>query len=190
VIHLGLDSGGLVRWAADLASGVVPRVPFSLLGQTTTIDPTRSPPGTETVWLYSHLPVGHSDDETASLLADRMMDLLDRFAPGWRGLEIERWVQLPSDLERADTNLVAGAVAGGTAQLHQQLFFRPVLGTGGPRTPIANLYLGSAAAHPGGGVHGACGYLAARAALTDQAWWGRPRRHLELTALHWLYRDR
>jgi phytoene dehydrogenase-like protein len=115
--------------------------------------------------------------------------MLDRFAPGWRDLVAERWVQLPSDLERADPNLVGGAVGGGTSQLLQQAVFRPVLGTGGPRTPVSGLYLGSAATHPGGGVHGACGYLAARAALTDSAWWGRPRQRLELAALHWLYRE-
>jgi phytoene dehydrogenase-like protein len=95
-------------------------------------------------------------------------------------------VQLPSDLAAADANLVGGAVGGGTSQLQQQLVFRPTVGLGGPRTPVAGLYLGSAGAHPGGGVHGGCGYLAARAALSDHAWWGRPRAKLELAALHWL----
>jgi phytoene dehydrogenase-like protein len=115
--------------------------------------------------------------------------MLDRFAPGWRDLVVERWAQLPSDLEHSDPNLVGGAVGGGTSQLLQQAVFRPVLGTGGPRTPVSGLYLGRAATHPGGGVHGACGYLAARAALTDSAWWGRPRPRQELAALHSLYRE-
>lgn len=189
VVHVGQDSAGLVRWFADLGSGVVPQDPFALLGQMTTTDPTRSPAGTETVWIYSHLPRGRTDDEAGNLLAGGLDGMLDRFAPGWRDLVAERWVQLPSDLERADPNLVGGAVGGGTSQLLQQAVFRPVLGTGGPRTPVSGLYLGSAATHPGGGVHGACGYLAARAALTDSAWWGRPRQRLELAALHWLYRE-
>lgn len=189
VVHVGHDTGGLVRWFADLGSGVVPEEPFALLGQMTTTDPTRSPSGTEAVWMYSHLPRSRHDDEAGRLLAERMDAMLDRFAPGWRDLVVERWVQLPSDLARADANLVGGAVGGGTSQLFQQAVFRPVLGTGGPRTPVAGLYLGSAAAHPGGGVHGACGYLAARAALTDSAWWGRPRARLELGTLHWLYRQ-
>jgi phytoene dehydrogenase-like protein len=116
--------------------------------------------------------------------------MLDRFAPGWRDLVVERWVQRPSDLERANVNLAGGAVGGGTAQLFQQAVFRPVIGPGGARTPLAGLYLGSSATHPGGGVHGACGYLAARAALHDNAWWGRPRKRAELAALHWLYARR
>lgn len=187
VVHVGRDTDGLVRWAADLGSGVVPQEPFALLGQMTTTDPTRSPDGTETVWAYSHLPRGRGDDAAGRELAEAMGRMLDRFAPGWRDLVVEEWVQLPSDLTGADANLVGGAVGGGTSQLFQQLIFRPVVGTGGPRTPVAGLYLGSAAAHPGGGVHGGCGYLAARAALTDHAWWGRPRQRLELAALHRLY---
>jgi phytoene dehydrogenase-like protein len=189
VVHVGHDHGGLIRWAADVGSGVVPAEPFALVGQMTTTDPSRSPAGTETVWLYSHLPRSRPDDAAGSELAGRIDELLDRFAPGWRDLVVERWVQLPSDLARADPNLESGAVGGGTAQLFQQAIWRPVVGTGGPRTPVSGLYLGSAATHPGGGVHGACGYLAARAALTDTAWWGRPRQRLELAALHWLYRD-
>jgi len=68
-------------------------------------------------------------------------------------------------MEGADANLVGGAITGGTAQLHQQLVFRPVPGLGRPETPVRGLYLASSSAHPGGGVHGACGSNAARAAL-------------------------
>jgi phytoene dehydrogenase-like protein len=100
---------------------------------------------------------------------------------------MDRWVQGPAELEGADANLAGGAVGGGTMQLFQQLVFRPVPGLGGPRTHVENLYLGSAAIHPGGGVHGGCGYLAARAALHDSQWWGQPRRRLGLAVLHALY---
>ena len=74
-------------------------------------------------------------------------------------------------LEAADANLVGGAVNGGTAALHQQLVFRPTIGLGRPETPVRGLYLASASAHPGGGVHGACGANAARSALMAE------RRH-------------
>ena len=71
----------------------------------------------------------------------------------------------PGDLEARNANLVGGAIGAGTSQLYQQLVFRPVPGLGRPETPIRNLYLASASAHPGGGVHGACGANAARVAI-------------------------
>lgn len=187
VVHVGADSDGLVHWSADLSTRRIPERPFALVGQMSTIDPSRSPAGTEAMWLYTHLPRGVTDDAGAEHLLDRCEMMLDAFAPGWRDLLIDRWVQRPSDLEAADANLGEGAVGGGTSQLFQQLIFRPLTGIGGPRTHVRNLYLGSAAIHPGGGVHGACGYLAARAALSDQQWWGRPQRELTLAALHRLY---
>ena len=75
------------------------------------------------------------------------------------------------------------AVNGGTEQLFQQLVFRLVPGFGRPETPIGNLYLGSAAAHPGGGVHGVCGFLAARAALGEHGWAGGLRRRVTSAGL-------
>ena len=74
--------------SADLAAGRVPGQPFALLGQMTTLDPTRSPAGTETVWVYSHLPRGISDDESADRLAGALEGMLDRFTPGWRDLVV------------------------------------------------------------------------------------------------------
>ena len=79
-----------------------------------------------------------------------------------------RHVLTPAGLESRDANLVNGALNGGTAQLHQQLIFRPTTGLGRPETGIRRLYLASASAHPGGGVHGGPGAIAARAAL--RAW--------------------
>jgi phytoene dehydrogenase-like protein len=84
----------------------------------------------------------------------------------------------PPDLERANRNLVGGAVNGGTSQLHQQLVFRPIPGRGRAETPVRGLYLASASAHPGGGVHGACGANAARAALIA----GRSRKIFGVTS--------
>jgi phytoene dehydrogenase-like protein len=97
---------------------------------------------------------------------------VEAHAPGFRDLVIGRHVASPPRLEADNANLVGGDVAGGTANLHQQLVFRPVPGLGRPETPVRGLYLASASAHPGGAVHGACGANAAVAALA--AW--RPHR--------------
>jgi phytoene dehydrogenase-like protein len=103
-------------------------------------------------------------------------------APGFADRVIARHVQSPADLQAADPNLVGGAVNAGTSALHQQLFFRPTPGLGRPETPIVGLYLAGASAHPGGGVHGACGWNAARVALTASGRTGSVHRVLAHTA--------
>jgi phytoene dehydrogenase-like protein len=161
-LHLadGVDHLGFV--AAELAAARVPERPFLVFGQMNACDPTRSPEGTSTAWAYTHVPQGaaHLDGFVA-----RMEAMVEEAAPGFAARVIGRHVLLPDDLERADANLVGGAINGGTGQLHQQLVFRPTPGSGRPGTPVRGLFHGSASAHPGGGVHGACGANAARAAL-------------------------
>ena len=146
----------------------------------TTADPTRSPPGTESMWAYTHVPQhtmadagdegirGVWDDDECQRFADRMQSRLERLAPGFGSRILNRRVLGPRQLEEMDANLVGGAINGGTSQLHQQLVFRPVPGLGRAETPVRGLYLGSASAHPGGGVHGAPGNSAARAALAHR----------------------
>lgn len=175
-VHLGADEHGLARWITDLNTEVLPQRPFMLFGQMTTADPHRSPTGTESAWAYTHLPRGVTDDASAELLATRVDDVLEAHAPGFGSSVVGRAVQRPSDFAGTDENLWGGAVNGGTAQLQQQLVFRPTPGLGRAETPVAGLYLGSAAAHPGGGVHGVCGLNAAKAALGQQRWYGLPRR--------------
>lgn len=189
VVHVGRDVPGLVQWSAELEAGLVPEHPFALVGQMTSIDASRSPSGTETLWLYTHLPRGVTDEAAVQRLSDNSAAMLDRFAPGWRDLVIESSRQGPSDLEEADDNLGSGAVGGGTQQLFQQALWRPVTGFGGPRTHVRGLYLGSAAIHPGGGVHGACGHLAARAALADAGGLGRRVYDAWLAGLGRLYAE-
>ncbi len=189
-LHLGRNETGLVSWASEIESGIVPHDPFLLFGQMTTADATRSPDGTESAWAYTHLPRGISDAASATKLADRMDEVVEGYAPGFGDRVIGRYPQLPGDLQDADANLVQGAVNGGTAQLQQQLVFRPVPGLGRPETPITGLYLGSAAAHPGGGVHGVCGWLAARAALGEQGVGGAVRRRITSAALDLVYSER
>ncbi|MFH8800728.1 phytoene desaturase family protein [Streptomyces sp. NPDC017936] len=176
-VHLadGLDE--LTRFAAQIAMRRVPDRPFTLFGQMTTADPSRSPRGTESAWAYTHVPheitsdagdeglTGTWDDREQNVMADRVERQVERFAPGFRTLIRARRILAPPTLQRLDANLSGGAINGGTAALHQQLFFRPVPGTGRPETPVRGLYLASAGAHPGGGVHGAPGANAARAAL-------------------------
>jgi phytoene dehydrogenase-like protein len=176
-VHIADDFDNLTEFAATIAMGRLPARPFLLFGQQSLADPSRSPAGTETAWAYTHVPrsikgdaagVLPTDDTSSRWLegfVDRMEQRVEALAPGFRKLIRGRHVFSPSSMEEADSNLVAGAINGGTSQLHQQLVFRPVPGAGRPETPIAGLYLASAAAHPGGGVHGAAGANAARAAL-------------------------
>ena len=96
-----------------------------------------------------------------------MERLIERYAPGFADVILNRDLQRPSDFSSANASLGLGALGGGTTQLHQQLIFRPTIGLGSPRTVVSGLYLGSSAIHPGPGVHGACGHLAARTALRD-----------------------
>jgi phytoene dehydrogenase-like protein len=90
---------------------------------------------------------------------------MERYAPGFGDLVLDRRVTTPDGLQRADASLVGGAINGGTSAIHQQLVFRPIPGLGRADTPIDKLFLASSSAHPGGGVHGAAGANAARAAL-------------------------
>jgi phytoene dehydrogenase-like protein len=177
-VHLGADHDGLIRWMADLNTRTVPERPFMLFGQMTTADPTRSPAGTESAWAYTHLPRGMSDDESADRLAARVDRVLEEHAPGFAEHVVGKVTQRPSDLENSDANLHTGAVNGGTSQLFQQLIFRPAPGFGGAGTPLDNVFLGSAGASPGGGVHGVCGRNAARAALAADGARGWPRRRI------------
>ncbi|MER6307260.1 NAD(P)/FAD-dependent oxidoreductase [Streptomyces sp. NPDC001657] len=177
-VHLADGMDELTRFAAQIAMGQVPDRPFALFGQMTTADPTRSPPGTESAWAYTHVPhrvrgdaaerggiTGAWDRAEQEAMADRVEAQVERFAPGFRARIKARRILAPPTLEALDANLHGGAINGGTTALHQQLFFRPLPGLGRPETPVDGLYLASAGAHPGGGVHGAPGANAARAAL-------------------------
>ena len=140
--------------------------PFLVMGQYAAADETRAPPGAETAWAYTHVPQrGNWGRDELERFADRVEQQLERLAPGFRDRIAARHIAGPRELEAANANLVGGALNGGTAKLRQQLILRPVPGLGRPETPVRGLYLGSASAHPGGGVHGAPGAIAARALL-------------------------
>ncbi|MFI9004378.1 phytoene desaturase family protein [Streptomyces sp. NPDC053541] len=187
-VHVADGVDALTRFAGQLATEHVPDVPFSVLGQMTTADPSRSPAGTESAWAYTHVPQhvsgdagpdgieGRWDEREKEAIAGRVEAGIERLAPGFRAAIAARRILAPPDLERRDAALVGGAVNQGTTNLHQQLVFRPLPGTGRPRTPVRGLYLASATAHPGGGVHGAPGANAARAALRAHPLRTRRRR--------------
>lgn len=182
-VHLGTDLDGFVDFAADLSVGRPPTHPFVLFGQMTTADPSRSPAGTESAWAYTHVPQSMSRDR--ALLDEhvrRVEQHLEQVAPGVGASVLARFEQFPDDLQAANANLVDGSVNGGTSYPHQQLIFRPTPGLGRPETPLPGLFLASASAHPGGGVHGACGWNAATAALRSQGPWRAIRRQLASTA--------
>ncbi|MFL6142023.1 MAG: phytoene desaturase family protein [Labedaea sp.] len=176
-VHLGADLDGLAGISTDLACGRVPSSPFLLLGQMTTADPSRSPSGTEAVWAYTHVPRGlRWDTDRLRRQADLIERTIERHAPGFTSRILARAVAGPAELERRNPSLVDGAINAGTAAIHQQLIFRPVPGTGRADTPVERLFLASASAHPGGGVHGAPGANAARAALASAGPAGWPYR--------------
>ena len=175
-VHIADSYGDMITYFAQLAAGTIPDRPFLLIGQMTTADPTRSPAGTESLWVYTHLPqqvrndaggelTGSWDAGEAERFADRMQTMIESHAPGFGSQVLARRILTPAELESRNANLVGGSLNGGTAALDQQVIFRPVPGLGRAETPIRGLYLASASAHPGGSVHGACGMNAARAAL-------------------------
>ncbi len=179
-IHLAESLDFLSESTNWLERGAIPQRPFLIIGQYGVADPTRSPDGHDTAWAYTHVPqttrydaggglTGRWDATELDAYAARMEDEIEAVAPGFRASVIARSVMGPHELEALNRNLVAGAINGGTAKLHQQVIFRPIPGLGRPETPVPGLLLASASAHPGGGVHGAPGAIAARALLRRTA---------------------
>jgi phytoene dehydrogenase-like protein len=147
----------------------LPDNPYLVIGQQSLLDPGRAPPGGHTLWAYSHVPSFPAGgwQPHKQEFADRIEKRIDALAPGFRTLIRARAISAPDDLERMDENLVGGDLGGGSARLSQQLFFRPAFPYFRYRTPVHGLYLASASAHPGAGVHGACGFNAAHFAIRD-----------------------
>lgn len=175
-VHVAEGMFGLSRATVQLSEQGIPDRPFLVLGQYSMVDPSRAPQGAETAWAYTHVPQqprwdaagelrGDWAGEDAERFADRMEEEVERLAPGFRSLIVERHLQSPLALEANNRNLVGGAINGGTAQLYQQAIFRPSPGLGRPTTPVRGLYLASSSAHPGGGLHGGPGGNAATTAL-------------------------
>jgi phytoene dehydrogenase-like protein len=158
-VHLGGSFDEIAASEKAVRSGDHPERPFVLLVQPTLFDPSRAPAGRHTAWAYCHVPHGSTFD-----MLPRLENQIERFAPGFREIVLARHILSPSRLENMDANLVGGDISGGVIDLRQMLFrpTRKLYSTSAP-----GLYLCSSSTPPGGGVHGMCGFHAARRALAD-----------------------
>ena len=145
----------------DVARGTIPKRPFTLVAQQSLFDETRAPPGQHTLWAYCHVPFDCKID-----MSDPIESQIERFAPGFRDCVLARHKMSGADLEKSNANLGGGDINGGAANL-MQLIARPTFSPTPYRTPLRGVYLCSASTPPGGGVHGMCGYHAARLALRE-----------------------
>ena len=158
-VHLGGTLEEIATSEQQAWSGTPPERPFVLLVQPTLFDPSRAPAGKHIAWAYCHVPHGSTAD-----MLPRIESQIERFAPGFRDRVLARAVTTPADVERRNANFVGGDIGSGVTDL-RQFFARPTWS--GYATPVSGLYLCSASTPPGVGVHGMCGYFAARRALAD-----------------------
>ncbi|CAN93930.1 putative Phytoene dehydrogenase-related protein [Sorangium cellulosum So ce56] len=170
VVHAGDSLDDLSAFTRQVRAGALPEHPYLVIGQQSLVDPTRAPAGRHTLWAYSRVPSSIEGGWAGSRerFADRIEARIEELAPGFRQRIIARTIWAPDDLEAMDANLIGGDLGGGSADIRHQLIFRPVFPYFRYRTPLRGLYLGSSYAHPGAGVHGACGRNAALAVLEDE----------------------
>jgi phytoene dehydrogenase-like protein len=157
-VHLGGNFDEIASLEKAVRSGRPAERPFVLLAQPSLFDPSRAPQGKHTAWAYCHVPNGSTVDMLPKLEAQ-----IERFAPGFRDCILARRVFFPADLESMDANLVGGDINGGALEIRQFLF-RPTRRY--YATSAKNIYICSSSTPPGGGVHGMCGYNAAKQALS------------------------
>jgi phytoene dehydrogenase-like protein len=158
-VHLGGTLEEIVASEQAVWEGEAPERPFVLVAQQSLFDDARAPEGKHTLWAYCHVPNGSTHDMT-----ERIEAQIERFAPGFRELIRKRSVRGPAEIERDNENYVGGDINGGVQDL-RQLYTRPAIRLNPYSTPVDGLYICSSSTPPGGGVHGLCGYFAARSAL-------------------------
>lgn len=158
-VHLGGTFEEVAAAEEAAWRGEVPERPFVILSQPSLFDPERAPSGRHTAWAYCHVPNACPVDMT-----ERIEAQVERFAPGFRDRILARHVMSPADLERHNPNYVGGDIVGGTMS-GAQLFTRPAPRLDPYATPDPRLFVCSSSTPPGAGVHGMCGYHAARSAL-------------------------
>jgi phytoene dehydrogenase-like protein len=160
-IHIGGALDEIAQTEREAARGEVPERPFVLVAQQSLFDPMRAPEGQHTLWAYCHVPFDCKID-----MSQRIEAQIERFAPGFRDCIMARHKMSAVDLAQRNSNLIGGDINGGAANFWQ-LLARPVLSPTPYRMPLRGIYLCSSSTPPGGGVHGMCGFHAARAVLRD-----------------------
>ena len=158
-IHLGGTSLEIAKSEHEVSNGKHPDNPYVLIGQQSLFDQTRAPDGKQTLWGYCHVPNGSTKDMT-----DRIENQIERFAPGFKDLIIQKAAKNTEDMQQYNPNYIGGDIAGGI-QDYKQLFTRPDWSITPYATSTKGLYLCSSSTPPGSGVHGMCGYQAAKVAL-------------------------
>lgn len=160
-VHLGNTFSEIVDSEQLTWDGVHPEKPFVMLAQQSLFDPTRAPKGKHTAWAYCHVPSGSGVDMTVAIEKQ-----IERFAPGFRDLILAKHVMNTSQIEDYNPNYIGGDINGGVIDLGQ-LFTRPALRWSPYKTSEKGIYICSSSTPPGGGVHGMCGYHAAKRAMKD-----------------------
>jgi phytoene dehydrogenase-like protein len=177
LIHLTPGLDGVSKAVNEAERGVLPAVPTICVGQPTALDPTRAPAGNAVLWLQMpEAPRAPKGDAAGTIpcagtwtealreaFADRVESILAAHVDGFRDSVIARRALSPADLEAMNVNLVGGDPYGGACALDQSFLWRPLKGGTGPRTGVRNLWHIGASTHPGPGLGGGSGVLAARA---------------------------
>ncbi len=158
-VHLGGTMAEVAHAEREVWRGSHPDRPFVLFSQPSLFDPSRAPGGQHTAWAYCHVPNGSDFDMT-----DRIEAQVERFAPGFRERILKRSARPPAAMEEYNPNYIGGDINGGVQDIGQ-LFSRPARMFSPYSIPSTDLFICSSSTPPGGGVHGMCGYFAARAAL-------------------------
>jgi phytoene dehydrogenase-like protein len=159
-LHLGGSAEEIVAAESEVAKGRCPERPFIILAQPSLFDETRAPAGQHTAWGYCHVPSNSKIDMT-----ERIEAQIERFAPGFRDCILHRHTMTAPDFEKYNPNYVGGDIGGGVQDL-VQIVGRPSLRVTPYAMPAKGMFICSSSTPPGGGVHGMCGYHAARAALS------------------------
>ncbi|CAN5361918.1 NAD(P)/FAD-dependent oxidoreductase [soil metagenome] len=160
-VHLGGDFAEIAQSEREVWQGRVSVRPFVILTQPSMVDASRAPAGREVVWAYCHVPNGREND-----MASAIESQIERFAPGFRDRILGKHATTSAMFEAHNPNLIGGDISGGVQSIGQ-ILARPYLARDPYRTPNPRLYLASSSTPPGGGVHGMCGFNAAKSLLRD-----------------------